>query len=73
VTGSWDGKAIVWSIKTKNKIAEFSEHKYAVTVFYNSLTDTVVSGSQDKALNLWSWKNGNKIKRVENAHNDIIR
>ena len=44
-----------------------------MSVFYNSINGYVVSGSQDKALNLWDWKNGNKIKRVENAHNDIVR
>ena len=72
VTGSWDGKAIVWSLKTKSKIAEFTEHKHAVSVFYNILNDTVISGSQDKALNMWGWKDGKKIKRFENAHNDIM-
>jgi WD40 repeat protein len=42
-------------------------------VHYNPANDFVVSGSQDKALNLWNWHNGNKIKRIENAHKDIIR
>ena len=55
------------------KISEFSEHKYAVSVMYNPITDVIISGSQDKALNMWSWKDGKKIKRLENAHSDIIR
>lgn len=33
----------------------------------------MVSGSQDKALNVWDWKTGYKIKRIENAHSDIVR
>lgn len=73
VTGSWDAKAIVWSLTTQTKLSEFSEHKYAVSVFYNRTNDLVVSGSQDKALNLWNWHNGNKVKRIQNAHSDIIR
>lgn len=32
-----------------------------------------MSGSQDKALNVWDWKTGYKIKRIENAHSDIVR
>lgn len=63
VSGSWDGKAIVWDIKTRKQIAEYGEHKYAVSVYYNSLNDTIISGSQDKSLNMWSWSNGKKIKR----------
>lgn len=63
VTGSWDGNAIVWNISTKKKVSTFSEHKYAVSVFYNSITDTIISGSQDKALNMWAWRDGKKIKR----------
>lgn len=64
VSGSWDGKAIVWSIPKHKKITEFAEHKYAVSVFYNATNDSIVSGSQDKALNLWNWRTGQKIKRV---------
>lgn len=44
-----------------------------MTVYYNQTTDQVISGSQDKALNLWDWRTGKKIKRVEAAHDDIIR
>lgn len=73
VTGSWDGKAIVWNLTTHKAISEYADHKHAVTVFYNKTSDNVVSGSQDKALNLWDWKNGSKIRRVEAAHDDIIR
>lgn len=73
VTGSWDGKAIVWNIKTQKKVSEYAEHKYAVSVFYNQTTGHVISGSQDKALNVWDWKTGSKIRRVDNAHGDIIR
>lgn len=73
MTGSWDGKAIVWEISTHKAITEFTNHKHAVSVHYNSLTQTVISGSQDKALNSWNWKNGTPVKRVESAHNDIIR
>jgi WD40 repeat protein len=73
VSGSWDGNAIVWSISQRKKTAEFTQHKYAVSVFYNPITDTIISGSQDKALNMWSWKDSKLIKRHENAHNDIIR
>jgi len=35
VTGSWDGKATVWHLASRNKIAEYSNHKHAVSVFYN--------------------------------------
>ncbi len=73
VSGSWDGKAIVWHLASRNKIAEYTNHKHAVTVFYNELTDQVVSGSQDKALASWSWKDGKQAKRKEGAHGDIIR
>jgi len=64
VTGSWDGKAIVWSIPGLKKISEFNQHKHAVTVFYNSTNGHIISGSQDKSLNLWDWRTGNKIKRI---------
>lgn len=73
VTGSWDGKAIVWSLATQKKIAEYAQGKYAVTVFYNKTSGYVVSGSQDKALCLWEPLTGTQVKRIENAHNDIIR
>lgn len=73
VTGSWDGKGVVWEFSTSKKISEYVNHKHAVTVFYNSSSDFIVSGSQDKALNLWKWKDGSLIKRIESAHNDIIR
>ena len=53
VTGSWDGKAIVWSLTSRAKVSEYSEHKHAVAVFFNPATNQIVSGSQDKALNLW--------------------
>ena len=71
--GSWEGKATVWNSISRKKIAEYANHKYAVSVFYNPLNDQVVSGSQDKALATWKWQNGNQVKRVESAHNDIIR
>jgi hypothetical protein len=45
-------------------VSEFAEHKHAVAVFFNSATNQVVSGSQDKALNLWDWQTGKKILRV---------
>lgn len=64
VTGSWDAKAIVWNLTTHKIVAEYGQHKHAVAVFYNRTTDQVVSGSQDKALNLWDWRNGAKYKRV---------
>lgn len=32
-----------------------------------------MSGSQDKALASWSWRDGKLKKRKEGAHNDIIR
>jgi phospholipase A-2-activating protein len=73
VTGSWDGKAIVWSLSTQKPICEYKEGKHAVTVFYNKVNNYITSGSQDKALNIWDRFTGMKIKRVENAHNDIIR
>jgi phospholipase A-2-activating protein len=73
VTGSWDDKAIVWNLTAQKAISEYSQHKHAVTVYYNQTTDQVISGSQDKALNLWDWRTGKKIKRVEAAHDDIIR
>ena len=38
VTGSWDGKAIVWEISTHKPITEFTNHKHAVSVHYNTLT-----------------------------------
>ena len=31
---------------------------------YNPLTDQIISGSQDKALNSWNWKTGKVIKRI---------
>lgn len=40
---------------------------------YNTLNDQIISASQDKALNAWSWKDGKKIIRKENVHGDIIR
>ena len=73
VSGSWDGKAIVWSISSQQQISEFSEGKHAVCVYYNRLNQYVTSGSQDKALNIWDKDTGMKMKRVENAHNEIIR
>jgi WD40 repeat protein len=54
-------------------VSEYAQHKYAVTVFYSHTSDHIVSGSQDKALNLWDWNTGTKIKRIELAHDDIIR
>ena len=44
-----------------------------MAVFYNKTSGVVVSGSQDKALNLWNPQTGAQVKRIENAHNDIIR
>ena len=73
MTGSWDGKALVWNSTLKKKIAEYANHKYAVTVYYNPLNDLVVSGSQDKALASWNWRDGKQAKRAEGAHGDIVR
>lgn len=73
MTGSWDGKGIVWNCNEQKKVSEFANHKYAVSVFYNKLNDSIISGSQDKALTSWSWRDGKQIKRVEGAHGDIIR
>ena len=73
VIGSWDGKGTVWNSVSRTIVAEYTNHKYAVTVYYNPLNDQIVSGSQDKALATWSWKDGKEIKRVEGAHGDIIR
>ena len=73
VSGSWDGKGIVWSIDTQQKLCEFKEGKHAVCVFYNKVNNYITSGSQDKALNIWDRVTGMKVRRVENAHNDIIR
>ena len=63
VSGSWDGKGIVWSISTHKKVTEYTNHKHAVAVFYCELDDVVISGSQDKALASWSWKDGKQKKR----------
>ena len=73
VSGSWDGKACVWSIPDHKVLRSYDNHKHAVTVFYNRATDEIVSGSQDKALNVWNWKTGQVVKRVESAHGDIVR
>lgn len=64
VSGSWDGKAIVWSLSQQKQVAEYSEHKHAVCVFFSRGNNWVVSGSQDKALNIWDYKTGTKIKRL---------
>ena len=58
VTGSWDGKACVWSIPDQKILRSFDQHKHAVCVYYNRATDEVVSGSQDKALTVWKWQSG---------------
>lgn len=63
ISGSWDGKAIVWHLSSRKQISEYTNHKHAVAVFYNELSDEVVSGSQDKALVSWNWKNGKQTKR----------
>lgn len=55
VTGSWDGKAIVWETNSMKKVAEYTNHKHAVSVHYDANTKLVISGSQDKALNSWKW------------------
>ena len=73
VAGSWDGKATVWNYVARKKTAEYANHKYAVSVFYNPLTDLIVSGSQDKALTSWNWRDGKEVKRIQGAHNDIVR
>ena len=73
VSGSWDGKCIVWSISTLKPVCEYKEGKHATCVYFNKINHYITSGSQDKALNLWDRVTGMKIKRVENAHNDIIR
>ena len=33
----------------------------------------VITGSQDKALNLWDLTNGKLVKKVAGAHEDIVR
>jgi len=73
VSGSWDGKGIVWSVSTLKPVCEFKEGKHAVCVHFNRINHYITSGSQDKALSLWDRVTAMKIKRVENAHNDIIR
>ena len=73
VSGSWDGKATVWSFDTQKMICEYKEGKHAVCVFYNKVNNYITSGSQDKSLNIWDRNTGMKFKRVENAHNDIVR
>lgn len=71
VSGSWDGTAIIWSISQGQKLITLSGHQHAVAV--QVINNYVVTGSQDKCLNLWELATGKQIKRVPNAHDDIIR
>jgi WD40 repeat protein len=71
VSGSWDATAIVWSISQGTKLLTLSGHQHAVTV--QVFNNYVITGSQDKALNLWDLTTGKLIKRLQNAHDDIIR
>lgn len=71
VSGSWDGTAIVWSISQGQKLLTFSGHQHAVAVL--AVNNFVITGSQDKALNLWDLTTGKLVKKSANAHDDIIR
>ncbi len=64
MTGSWDAKGIVWSLSQQKPLVEYNEHKHGVAVYYSKANNWVVSGSQDKALNVWDYKTGAKIKRI---------
>jgi phospholipase A-2-activating protein len=70
VTGSWDGTAKVWDLRTNEVAYTLEGHAYATSAigFENGV---VVTGSQDKALRFWL--HGKLEKTVENAHADIIR
>lgn len=71
VSGSWDATAIVWSISQATKLLTLSGHQHAVAV--QVVGNTVITGSQDKALNIWELATGKRIKRQTDAHDDIIR
>lgn len=71
VSGSWDGTAIVWSISQGQKLLTLSGHQHAVAVLV--VNNCVITGSQDKSLNLWELATGKLVKKFPNAHDDIIR
>lgn len=50
-------------MNARKQISEYANHKHAVAVYYNELADEIVSGSQDKALASWNWKNGKQTRR----------
>ena len=48
-----------------------AHNDYIIGLDYNKSIDVIVSGSHDKAIKLWSGKNGSLIIEKQNAHNVI--
>ena len=69
VSGSWDGTAKIWDVKTGQCKSTLEGHSHAVSVLTlpNGVT---ITGSQDKKIRLWY--NGRQEKEFL-AHDDIVR
>lgn len=73
VSGSWDGTARVWDIREGKEVLKLEGHSHAVSVLGVVQLDLIVTGSQDKCLNFWRLSTGELIRKIKDAHNDIIR
>eukprot|EP01054_Gregarina_sp_Poly1_P000977 Gregarina_sp_Poly_1__976@NODE_1238_length_4680_cov_68_056579_g843_i0_p1_GENE_NODE_1238_length_4680_cov_68_056579_g843_i0NODE_1238_length_4680_cov_68_056579_g843_i0_p1_ORF_typecomplete_len776_score80_24PFU/PF09070_11/5_2e20PUL/PF08324_11/2_8e12WD40/PF00400_32/61WD40/PF00400_32/1_1e02WD40/PF00400_32/2_9e05WD40/PF00400_32/6_5e02WD40/PF00400_32/1_2e02WD40/PF00400_32/1_5e03WD40/PF00400_32/39WD40_like/PF17005_5/0_0028WD40_like/PF17005_5/0_55Nup160/PF11715_8/0_00053ANAPC4_WD40/PF12894_7/36ANAPC4_WD40/P len=71
ISGSWDSTTRMWNAESGHCTGILSQNQsYAVTVCYVA-PGMVVTGSQNKALNLWI--NKSLVHSVLDAHTDIIR
>lgn len=70
ISGSWDGRAIVWDINDGKQLFCLDGHTYAVAVLALP-EDIFVTSSQDKNIHIFQGMK--KQKTIKNAHNDIVR
>lgn len=77
ISGSWDGSARIWDLKSSACKHILNSHQHAVTISIISQPNTseffLLTGSQNKSLFLWKIPEARLIKTIPNSHNDIIR
>ena len=70
ISGSWDGTAKIWDLKTSTWTNTLEGHSHAVAVFVTPNGD-IITGSQDKEIKIWNSNYTLRKKWV--AHDDIVR
>jgi WD40 repeat protein/tRNA A-37 threonylcarbamoyl transferase component Bud32 len=66
VSGSWNGKAIVWDATSGYELLTFHGHSGpVVSVAFTPEGDRIVSGSEDNTIKVWDASTGNELLNID--------